>query len=213
LVKQILSGAGTPAQSLLGSPTVFGYAPVEQWSYDPARARTLVKEAGADGAAVVMWAPKAAYPQSADVAQYVQRQLEAIGLRVSLNIWGDQPAYQKAPETSQRYNLYMLGWGNGTRDAEGTLRALFHSSLVGKPFNRSRYANPAVDQLLDQAAAEPDRAKRAEYYRQLQETLYRDATHGSLYTQKTYFATRKAVTGIISDDNEHIFFWNAAKAE
>jgi len=213
IVKQILSGAGVPARSLLGSRTVFGYAPVETWAFDAARARTLIKAAGAEGAAVVMWAPKAAYPQSADVAQYVQRQLEAVGLRVSLTIWGDQPAYHKAPEGTQRYNLYMLGWGNATRDAEGTLRALFHSSVAGKPFNRSRYANPAVDELLDQAAAEPDRGKREDLYRQIQETLYRDATHVALYTQKMYFATRKGVTGVISDDNEHLFFWNAAQTD
>ncbi len=212
IVRQILSGAGVVTPSLLGAPSVFGFAPVEEWTYDPAKARALVKEAGAEGAKLLLWAPKAAYPQSADVAQFVQQQLQAVGLDVSLTIWGDQPAYQKAPE-SQRYNMFMLGWGNGTRDAEGTLRALFHSSLSGKPFNRSRYSSPTVDRLLDDAAGEPDRAKRAALYRQIQEILYRDATHVALYTQKSYFATRKGVTGVVSDENEHLFFSNAIAGE
>lgn len=212
IVRQILSGAGNVTPSLLGTPAVFGYAPVEAWTYDPAKARALVKEAGAEGAKLVLWAPKAAYPQSAEVAQFVQQQLQAVGLDVNLTIWGDQPAYQRAPETG-RYNMFLLGWGNGTRDAEGTLRALFHSSLSGKPFNRSRYANPTVDRMLDEAAADPDRRKRAALYRQIQEILYRDATHVALYTQKTYYATRKGVTGVISDANEHIFFWNATAGQ
>lgn len=70
-----------------------------------------------------------------------------------------------------------------------------------------------MDRLLDDAAGEPDRAKRAALYRQIQEILYRDATHVALYTQKSYFATRKGVTGVVSDENEHLFFSNAIAGE
>ena len=54
------------------------------------------------------------------------------------------------------HDMFILGWSNGTGDADYGLYALFHSSQHGEAGNRSFYTNAKVDELLDTGRREAD---------------------------------------------------------
>ncbi len=86
------------ANELLGGITVpggqcatrftFGYNPdVKPYSYDPAKARALMAEAGyADGFDTEVNTTQGSFPMDKDVYQFVAQQLTAVGIRTTLTI-------------------------------------------------------------------------------------------------------------------------------
>lgn len=70
------------------------------------------------------------------------------------------------------YQMYSLGWIADYPDPQNFLDILFQSKSLD---NHTGYANPAVDKLLDQAAIEPDAAKRQALYQQAETQILADA--------------------------------------
>ena len=63
------------------------------------------------------------------------------------------------------------------------------------PAKRVKYSNPEVDKLVDQAAKEPDVAKRAGLYAQAQKLINDDSPFIILYQPVAQIVMKKTVTG------------------
>ena len=70
------------------------------------------------------------------------------------------------------HEMFILGWSNGTFDADGSTYQLFHSSNHGATGNRAFMTDATVDELIMKAAQENDDAQRMEYYKELQIYLH-----------------------------------------
>ena len=84
--------------------------------------------------------------------------------------------------------MFMLGWIADYPDPENFLNVLFSS---GSGDNHSRYANPDVDRLLQQASAGagPGDSARA-LYRQVESIILADAAVIPLYHDVEYWLTQ-----------------------
>ncbi len=72
-----------------------------------------------------------------------------------------------------RFQMYGgLGWIADYPDPENFLDVLFHSDSSS---NETRYSNPKVDQILEQARVERDQGVRYQLYRQAEEMILQDA--------------------------------------
>lgn len=171
IVKRILEGAGTVATAPI-PPTVFAYAPQTPYSYDPDKAKKLLEEAGLAGREIIMIAPSGRYLKDREIAEAIQMYLQAVGLNVKL-ITMEWAAYiSKVMGEVRDFDLFLLGWSTATLDADYGLFSLFRT---GAPFNRMRYSNPQVDELLDAGRAEANVEKRKQLYKQAQELIWQDA--------------------------------------
>lgn len=95
--------------------------------------------------------------------------------------------------TRRSYPAYELYWGADYPDPEALLLVLFGSSRAD---NYVDYHNPAFDQLLDQAAAEQDVAKRTDLYLKAQQLLVDDQVIIPLYFDVAYTLAKPAVKGL-----------------
>ena len=89
------------------------------------------------------------------------------------------------------YEISLIGW-SGRADADGNIYNFIHS---GAPLNDSKYANPAVDALLEQTRAETDVAARRALYGKIAVQSNLDLPIMYLYSQKNLIAMSTKVGG------------------
>jgi len=130
-----------------------------------------------------------------DIAVIIQQQLKAIGVATEIEITKDV-----ATVVFQGANYDFYGNSQVNSDPEA-LRAFYHSAskLPGAPQNLPGYANPELDQLLDQGLVEKDPAKRVELYKQAQRMISRDAVIIPIYVFPYTVAASKSVKDLKFD--------------
>jgi ABC-type transport system substrate-binding protein len=172
LVLYLRNSLGLPAESGFvpaGLPS-FNSTEVAGYSYDPAKARELIAEAGFRPGAVPP-VKLQTIPAYAEIGNYIARQLEEVGIRVQVEV------VQKSlllDMTSNSKALFFRGsWIADYPDAENYL-SVFYSKNPAPP-NYTRYNNPAFDAAFEKAIAEPDDSARYRLYRQADAIMLRDA--------------------------------------
>jgi len=73
---------------------------------------------------------------------------------------------------------YLLGWGGATFDADGTLFPLFRTGQV-----LSYFANPKLDNLIDQGRITMDKKKRQQIYADASQVMKEEAPCAFIYQQ------------------------------
>lgn len=91
------------------------------------------------------------------------------------------------------FPAYELYWGADYPDPETFLTSLFGT---GRADNYIGYSNPAMDDLLRQAASEMDTTKRIDLYRQAQQLLIDDNVIVPMYVDVAYTLQKPAVKGL-----------------
>jgi ABC-type transport system substrate-binding protein len=205
IVKAILNGAGTVADSLLAR-TSFGYSSVKVYEYNPDEAKKMLQEAGYDfNSTVTMWAPQGRYVRDKEIAEAVQGQLQAIGMKVNLRVWGDLPAYfNSLPQDD--YEIAMMGWSATSGDAAWGFDNIIDGSIAGKPFNFFRVNDPKINDLLANGRTTLDDPTREKIYAEVQQ-YERDQALAALVTfQIFYTGLRQGVDGLIIRPTEELNF-------
>lgn len=190
LVDALFSGLALPPVGPLSPLVRYALDAPDDRPYDPARARELLREAGAEGTRLVL--DMATDGGLEDVAQYVQAALAEIGLRVELRI--HEFATLLEIVTSPDAELTLGFWGSDTLDPHFMLSMALHSREIGSN-NTSRYASDAFDALLERGAATEDGPERAAAYREAQELALADLPMLPLYHHVGTFAKRGGLEG------------------
>ena len=171
LCEQTFEGTLTPAHGIL-TPGTPGYNPdLKGYTYDPARARELLVQAGYPNGkgfpAIDLWVNN--NQKLLEAAQKVQADLAAVGIAVRVKAADFATflqALQGTPQTPGEALFYRYGWNADYPDPDAFLYWLLHSRNIGPAGNIGRYSNPKVDQLLDQARGLLRMEERIPLYRE-----------------------------------------------
>ncbi|MEU8922040.1 ABC transporter substrate-binding protein [Kitasatospora sp. NPDC048545] len=175
IADKLLHGTADPAYQAAPRATA-AYDPAgDAYSYDPAKARQLLVEAGVpNGFATSVTVPTGGSGNllPVPIAEALQRDLAAVGIRVELRTT-DWTTLIGAEAKGQ----VALG-----SDAVAQSTTLFQSEALlplfigsGSPFWTGHYANPQVDGLLAASAADADQAARQAGYRKALTLVTQDA--------------------------------------
>jgi peptide/nickel transport system substrate-binding protein len=165
LIDALQQGYARPVKEVL-TPANFGYTTdVPAWPFDPDAARKLVKEAGADGAAIP-FITSPVYDRRLNEA--VQQMLADVGLKVDI-VMLDQPSFLRRRQgpPAEAGTLSQGRWSCACQDADGVIFPLFRTGSVW-----AKYSNPAFDTLVDAARSTLDEAKRKQAYRDAFQILH-----------------------------------------
>ena len=207
IVENVLDGIGRVSDAPM-SPGLFGYAPQDVYEHDPERGREMLAEAGfPDGFEVDMFSPAGRYLQDTLVAEAVQANLAECGIEADLTTLEfatyldtiQEPNPEDAP-----FDLYLLGWGCITLDADYCLFNLFHSGEWPPAANNSYYANDEVDALLEEGRTTADTERRREIYEEVNGILWEEAPWIFLHSESQLNAELDSVNGLIHDAREFI---------
>lgn len=179
LIKVAYAGYAVPADGLF-PPELPANLKQGPWPYDPQKARALLKEAGyPNGFETALWS---AYNNTtaSKAVQFLSQQLAQVGIRTQTRLLEPgvrtSEVYAVQNPDDAKVRLYYTGWADSTMDPDLTLRPILGTKEAPPKFmNAGYYSNPAFDDSLDKALAEPDAAKRKAIYDEAQRIVWNDA--------------------------------------
>jgi len=172
--------------------------------YDPARAAKLLDEAGwkdhdgdgirdKDGVAFrFTFLANSESPFLAKLAPYMQQELGKIGVAMEIRKVDWALFTQLLGE--HQFDATSLRWGNS--DVAQDPYEIWHSSQVKDGSNFVSFKDARADELIEQARATLDDARRNELYRKLGRLLYDGAPYVFLYSRPSLDAVRERVHGL-----------------
>lgn len=159
----ITRGYAQPANTTLPGNIDFHDKDYPGIPYDPTKARELLAQSGMAGREVKILATADATAQQ--MALLIQAQWQAIGLKpVIVNV--DSGAWWDATGKGD-YDATANWWYNETPDPDLAVRWAVCGSCGSNSYN-TFYANPKVDELVEQGTRETDPQKRAQIYKDIQ---------------------------------------------
>lgn len=165
IIKDLLLGYGRPVISPI-PPGLIGHTNLGQKAYDPARARTLLKEAGYQNVSIDWVLMKDLYPKQLEIAQAVAAMLSEVGIRV--NIKNLEIATAREHRSAGTYDIFYSGWAHMPHDPDWYLGQWFTKAGAEK---LTRFNDPRVEQLIAEGRV-PDPKVRQQKYEELQKILW-----------------------------------------
>jgi peptide/nickel transport system substrate-binding protein len=223
LIQNLLRGFGTIAHSIIPEES-WSYSTGQTYSYDPARAKQLLDEAGfrdpdGDGPRMRFEKPVVYKLSGSSLAgrQYagvIQNYLKEVGIPVEIQT----PEQNTLLDELRRGNFQIAytQWVGGNQDPI-FYKDLFATSEIPTQTrtsrNRSRYSNKELDALLDEAVNTFDRQKSLDLYRRIQDIVSRDVPVFPMWYQSNVIIAKKNVGNIqVNASGDWGFVRNLTKA-
>lgn len=210
IIAGLLHGYGTPATSPI--PPLSPFNPdVEPLAFDTARAGELLGQAGWSGRNAAGFRTDAAgrplsfqllvsdNPLNRAVAEVIQAQLRRVGVDARIQVLEFQTLLTQ--HRGRDFDAVFHNWVLDNFQVASAPSALFHSRWAATPgsANRSSYANPRADALLEAGAAatDPDEARRV--WRDFVELIQEDQPITFVFWKDELAAARTQLQGVTMD--------------
>ena len=173
----LLQGLVTPANGILPPGFPAYTTDLRGYSFEPEKAKQLLRESKYgddldDFPLITLTLPGSfGAPVSPIIQAMVQMWQDNLGIEIGIA----QTAWPVFLEDLKQKRFQMFGglaWIADYLDPENFLDVLFHSESEN---NYSKYSNPQVDRLLEQARGELNEAARFEIYHQVEQQILDDA--------------------------------------
>jgi dipeptide transport system substrate-binding protein len=198
ILAAIFQGAGQPAKNLI-PPTMWSYNDkVQDWPYDPAKAKALLAEAGhPNGFEATLWAmpvQRAYNPDARRMAELIQADLAKVGVKATIVSyeWGE---YRKRVQNAE-HDMALYGWNgdNGDPDNFFVPLASCDAGRIGGG-GAAKWCNQEFEGLIKKAVTVTDQAERAKLYEQAQVIMHEEAPFFLIDHSVVYLPMRKEVVG------------------
>ena len=189
MIESAVFGHGTPV-NVIFPPTYWAALQTEIPAPDIDKAKSLLATAGLpDGfkTSITSWSQ---YSFLSNAAVVLQEQLKQIGIDAELNLVENATMIADV-HTNHNYDIGVTGT-SGYIDPHSLMLNNFNSKSAG---NAAAYANPKVDDLINQGMLETDPAKRATIYQEIQQILLDDLPWVNLFVANQFEAMKLDVQG------------------
>ncbi|MCX7141049.1 MAG: ABC transporter substrate-binding protein [Proteobacteria bacterium] len=193
---RVMEGLSVPTKNLVPNP-MFGHVPdLKPDAFDLEGAKKLLAEAGyPEGFAMTIHGPNNRYVNDDQILQAVAQMLTRAGIQTKVEAMPMNVYLGRASKLE--FSFAMLGWGASTGEASSPLRSHLVTFSPAKgmgTFAWGRYSNPKVDQLLEQALATVDDAKREKLLQDGIRVAMNEQGIIAIHHQISTWATRKGVS-------------------
>lgn len=209
LIKNLLLGLGELAHSILPEES-WAYSTGQAYSYDPAKAKQLLDEAGfrdpdGDGPRMrfdkpIIYKVAGSNISGRQYAGVIQNYLKEVGIPMEIQTPEQNTLFDELKRGN--FQIAYSQWVGGNQDPI-FYKDLFASSEIpteSRPArNRSRYSNKELDALLNEAVNTYDRQKARDLYVKIQEIVSRDVPVFPLWYLSNVVIARKNVENIQVD--------------
>jgi peptide/nickel transport system substrate-binding protein len=227
IIDQVLFGKTVAMNTYVPAehPSYPGDDKLEQYAYDPDKAKQLLSEAGwtagADGIltkdgrtfSTTMYTTQGNRLRQAS-SEIIQQNLKQIGIDLKLEfVPGPEVLFKNGAEgilQGRRFDMALYAWSSGVDAShllyKGDQIPTAENGYAGQ--NNPGYSNPEFDAAASKALAEIDREKKIELDKEPEIIFNRDVPAFPLYQRLQIGAFNTAVTGIKLDPTSTIDLYN-----
>lgn len=217
IIKGVMKGYGSVATGPI-APIQEAYydKDVQQYPYDPDKAKSLLEEAGyklnadgymaKDGKVLEISMPAGQYGVLVAASQLVQQYWEKVGVKVDLKVI-DWNTYVQQVVSNRQYDATLCWWRS---PLDPDILSYYHSSAAETGNNIPGYKNPDLDKLLEAGREASSTEDRVAIYKQVQELTAKELPYLYLWNPTLAVAMQKNLTTpkttfIVAED--HISDW------
>jgi peptide/nickel transport system substrate-binding protein len=162
LAEGLYEGFAQVAQGQLLSPSFFGFNKnVGPYPYDPQKARSLLKEAGATGITVEIIGTSGRWLKDREVVEAVAAFWDQVGIKSKVRIFEFNEYLNRLFDRKTRADAIFVVSSNELLDADKSFSAYYKAGGIG-----SSNTDAALARSIDEARTETDVQKRASLYHQ-----------------------------------------------
>ncbi|MFD1468948.1 ABC transporter substrate-binding protein [Hymenobacter caeli] len=195
LTAYMLNHVGQPGTSgfVPAALPSFSQALVPGYTYQPAKARALLRAAG--------WGPRhplrlrlSTVAERKEIGEYLQKQWANVGVQVQVDI--NQSAAQQELVDNGRAAFFAKSWLGDYPDAENYLALFYSPNFSPAGPDKTHFQSPAYDRLYDQAIRTQDAARRTALYQQMDRLVVAEAPVIPLYYDELIRLSQNNVRGL-----------------
>ena len=170
LIKQVMPEGTTAAINFMPDNVTGWNGNVEKYTYDPSKAKQLLKEAGQENLTLDFNYPTGVsrpyMPSPEDIYTSLKAQLEAVGITVKpvANKWS--PDYLDLIQGGSSHGIHLLGWTGDYNDPDNFVGVFF-----GTKANEWGFDNPELFKALSEARAMGDAAAQKAKYEEINKMI------------------------------------------
>ena len=186
----------------VGYPANNGFIPLglnnglntKGFNYDIKKAIKLVREYKQDNKYEKVQITLTSDANYLDIIEFVQRELEKIGINISINIIPASTLRQG--KSTGKFEMFRASWIADYPDSENYLGLFYSNNLAPNGPNYTHFKNNEYDKLFESTYFEQNDKIRKQSYRKLDSIIISNAPIIPLYYDKVMRFTRKNVIGL-----------------
>ena len=194
MIMYLRNGMGTPATSGMIPNGLPSFNNFKGYDYDVEKAKGLVqdykKATGNENPKVFL----STNPSYIDIAEFLQREWQKIGLDVQVDI--NPPSTLKQAISTGKVSFFRASWIADYPDGENYLSLFYSKNFAPNGPDYTPFKTPEFDRLYEQAFKETDIEKRYALYQKMDALVMEEAPVIPLFYDKVARFTRKNVKGL-----------------
>lgn len=199
LLSYLRNGAGAPANSGMVPKALpsFDSTKVKGYPYSPKKAQKLLKEAGYPGGKGLPKLTLSTYKSDKDIAEYLKKNWEDIGVKVDIDISEFSAHKQKVDQG--KVKMFRGSWLGDYPDAENYLALFYSKNLSPMGPNKTHFKNDEFDRLFEEAHKTDNLFVRFEDYLKMDAIVMEYAPAIPLYYDEIIQVHQKRIKGLEVD--------------
>jgi peptide/nickel transport system substrate-binding protein len=194
MIKYLRNGMGIPAENGFIPMGLPGFASIKGYSYQPEKARELVEqyktETGDEDPKIVIGTNS----QYLDLCEFIQRELEKIGISVSIDVM--PPSTLRQMKSTGELDIFRAGWIADYPDAENYLSLFYSPNFTPEGPNYTHFRNEAFDSLYVHSLSVSDIEYRKLIYTKMDSIVIEHAPVVPLFYDMAVRFVNKKVSGL-----------------
>lgn len=194
MIRFLRNNVGVPAQSGFIPKGLPGFTNQSRFKYDPEKASKLIdqltEKTGIKNPSIIITTNS----NYLDLCEFIQRELEKIGLSVKVNVI--PPSTLRQGKANGKFSIFRASWIADYPDAENYLSLFYSKNFTPNGPNYTHFSNAFFDKLYEEAISEVNNEKRYVLYEKMDSILIQQAPVIPLYYDEVVRFTQKNITGL-----------------
>lgn len=211
MVTYLRNGMGVPAKYGFIPKGLAGFDEIEGYTYRPEKARELVEqymtETGDTKPEIVIGTNS----QYLDICEYIQRELEKIGIAVTVDVM--PPSTLRQMKSSGELDVFRASWVADYPDAENYLSLFYSPNFAPNGPNYMHFKNATIDSLYERSLSIINIDERKLLYTKMDSIIISEAPVVPLYYDMAIRFVSKKVSGLGINPQNFLFLKRVQKGK